>query len=221
MHLHGATPQSILESFREAVGPEGTVLFPLFNFDFTTGAPFDIRTTPSHMGALTEAARLHPDAVRSGHPIYSFATLGRHAQEFNVNNFSGYGADSPFAILRRLNGKISVLDLDDQNSMTFYHHVEEMHSVAYRYHKKFTGQYVDADGLRGERTYSLFVRHLDKGIATDVNRMGEALWEAGLYSGERPKQNIGLRTISANAMYQAVSEVIHTDRAQGLLYSIS
>lgn len=221
MQLHSATPQSVMESFREAVGPEGTVLFPLFNFDFTTGVPFDIRSTPSQMGALTEAARLHPGAIRSGHPIYSVAALGQHAQEFNVDNFSGYGADSPFGILRRLNGKISVLDLDDQNSMTFYHHVEEMHSVPYRFHKKFTSQYTGANGLTSERTYGLFVRNLDKGVKTDVNQMGEILWDERLYSGDRPKQDVGLRTISANAMYRAVSKVIDAGRAQGLLYSIS
>jgi aminoglycoside 3-N-acetyltransferase len=64
------TPQALMESFLEAAGPDGTVLFPLFNFDFTKGTPFDIRSTPSQMGALTEAARQYPGALRSGHPIY-------------------------------------------------------------------------------------------------------------------------------------------------------
>ena len=74
---HTLTPQLILDSFRQALGPEGTLLLPLFNFDFTKGVPFDMRTTPSQMGALTEAGRLTPGAVRTGHPIYSFAVLGR------------------------------------------------------------------------------------------------------------------------------------------------
>lgn len=220
LQTHNTTPQAAMESFLEAVGPDGTVLFPLFNFDFTKGVPFDIRSTPSQMGALTEAARLHPDALRSGHPIYSFAIIGPQAQKFNVDNFSGYGPDSPFAILRQLDGKIGVLDLEDQNSMTFYHHIEEMRGVSYRFHKKFTGQYTDANSVTSERTYGLFVRNLDKGVTTDVNPMGEILWEKGLYHGDRPKQGIGLRTISANAMYDAVSEVIKAGRALGLLYSI-
>ena len=220
LQTHNTTPQAVMESFLEAVGPDGTVLFPLFNFDFTKGVRFDIRSTPSQMGALTETARLHPDAVRSGHPIYSFAIIGPQAQKFNVDNYSGYGPDSPFAILRQLDGKIGVLDLEDQNSMTLYHHIEEMHGVPYRFHKKFTGQYTDANGVTSERTYGLFVRDLDKGVMTNVNPMGEILWENGLYHGDRPKQGIGLRTISANAMYDAVSEVIEAGRALGLLYSI-
>jgi aminoglycoside 3-N-acetyltransferase len=50
--------------------------------------------------------------------------------------------------------------------------------------------------------------------------MGEILWEQGLYSGSRPNEGIGLRTISARKMYASVSEVIKSDRAYGLLYSI-
>ena len=49
-----------VESFLQAVGDSGTVLFPLFNFGFSNGEPFDIRNTPSKMGKLTEAARLYP-----------------------------------------------------------------------------------------------------------------------------------------------------------------
>ncbi len=214
------TPQAVMESFLEAAGPEGTVLFPLFNFDFTKGTPFDIRSTPSQMGALTEAARQVPGAVRSGHPIYSFAVIGPQAKKFDVDNFSGYGPDSPFAILRQLNGKIAVLDLEDLNSMTFYHHIEEMHEVPYRFHKKFTAPYTNVNGATNERTYGLFVRNLEMGVLTDVNPMGEILWQKGLYHGDRPKQGPGLRTIYANEMFSAVSEVIKSGRAQGLLYSI-
>jgi aminoglycoside N3'-acetyltransferase len=57
------TPQAVMGSFLEAAGPDGTVLFPLFNFDFTKGTPFDIRSTPSQMGALTEAARQYPGRI--------------------------------------------------------------------------------------------------------------------------------------------------------------
>ena len=64
------SPTEILDSFLDAIGPTGTLLLPLFNFDFTNGVDFDIRNSPSQMGALTEAGRLHKDAVRTGHPIY-------------------------------------------------------------------------------------------------------------------------------------------------------
>jgi len=222
LKLRCADPRILLDTFLDALGPSGTLLLPLFNFDFTYGAPFDIRVTPSQMGALTEAGRLHPRAVRTGQPIYSFAAIGARARDFaEVNNRSGYGPDSPFALLRAMNGKIAVLDLDDQNSMTFYHHVEEMAGVPYRFFKAFTGAYTDAEGLRSVETYRLFVRDLAEGVRTDVNRCGALLWQAGLYRGEQPRIGAGLRTIEARALFDFTTDIIDSGRAEGLLYSIA
>jgi len=213
--------ETVLDSFLEALGPDGTLLLPLFNFDFTSGAPFDIRSTPSQMGALTEAGRLRPDAVRTGHPIYSFAVIGRQAERFRgAENFSGYGADSPFAMLRDLGGRISVLDLPDQHSMTFYHHVEEMKAAPWRYHKTFEGDYVGWDGLPTRRQFGLFVRDLEGGVVTDVDAMGELLWSRGLYQGDRPGEGSGLRLIDAGGLFDTVAEVIDQGRAEGLLYHL-
>jgi aminoglycoside 3-N-acetyltransferase len=215
------SPEMVLDSFLEAVGPSGTILLPLFNFDFAKGIPFDIRRTPSRMGALTEAGRVHPGAVRTGHPIYSFAAIGAKAERFRgVDNFSGYGEDSPFALLRELDGKIAVLDLADQDSVTFYHHVEEMHKVPYRYHKTFSGNYRDQCGKTAVRSYGLFVRDLEQGVLTHVNPAGELLWERGLYKGCRPREGSGLRVISARKMFDFVSSIILSGRAKGLLYAI-
>lgn len=215
------SPQDILDSFLKAVSNSGTLLLPLFNFDFSKGITFDIRNTPSHMGALTEAGRTHPLAIRTGHPIYSFAVIGAESQRFEkVNNFSGYGGDSPFAILREMGGKIAVLDLPDQNSMTYYHYVEEMHEVDYRYHKTFTGSYIDALGNTGPKTYGLFVRNIEKGVQTHVNPAGEIMWKSRLYSGYKPNEKSGLRVISSQQMYDFVSDIITSGKAENILYRI-
>ena len=212
----------VLDSFLQTLGEGGTLVLPLFNFDFTTGAPFDIRATASQMGPLTEAGRLHPRAVRTGHPIYSFAAIGAEADRFaGIENESGYGADSPFALLRSLGGRIGVLDLPDQQSMTFYHHVEEMRSVPWRFHKPFEGDYIGWDGLSQRRRFSLFVRNIEAGVTTDVDAMGEILWARGFYSGDRPGCGAGLRTIDAAALFEAVGAVIDEGAAEGLLYRIN
>ena len=211
----------ILNSFLNAVGPKGTLVLPLFNFDFTQGVAFDLHETPSHMGALTELARNHPNAIRTGHPIYSFAVIGANASIFDgTKNFSGYGKDSPFAILHELKGKIAVLDLPDQNSMTFYHYVEETCDVPYRYHKTFTALYKDTNGSFKKQTFGLFVRDIDAGVHTKVNPMGELLWDKGLYQGSRPKVGTGLRTIDAEALFDETKKIIDSGNAKGLLYDI-
>jgi len=216
-----ATPENVLKSFIAAVGDSGTLLFPLFNFGFSSGISFDIRTTPSQMGALSEAARLHPAAVRTAHPIYSFAVIGSQQKRFaQCENISGYAADSPFGLLKELGGKIALLDVHDQGAMTYYHHIEEMMRVDYRYSKSFTGNYTDEFGHTSSREYSLYVRDIARGVVTDVVNAGELLWQQGLYHGDRPNQKTGLRWIYATEMFDAISQLIKQNKAEGMLYRI-
>ena len=63
------------------------------------------------MGAFTEAGRPHKNVVRTSHPVYSFAVIGYRSNEVkDVDNQSGYSDDSPFGIIKRLDGKIASLD---------------------------------------------------------------------------------------------------------------
>ena len=100
--------------------------------------------------------------------------------------------------------------------MTFYHYVEEMLDVPYRYHKTFTGICFDAQGKSSERTCGLSVRDIEKGVHTHVDPMGELLWQQGLYSGSRPNQDSGLRVIYAETMFDATAKIIGDGRALGI-----
>ena len=51
----------------------------------------------------------------------------------NIDNISAYSRSSPFGLIHKLNGKIGILDLEEQTSMTFYHYIEEQEQVSYRY----------------------------------------------------------------------------------------
>ena len=218
---HKPSVSAILESFIQSVGEQGTLLFPLFNFDFTSGIQFDFRTTKSHMGALTEEARNHPNAVRTGHPVYSFCVIGEHASKFEgLDNVSGYGADSPFAMLRELDGKIAVLDIVENGSMTFHHHVEEMMSVNYRYMKYFEGDYIDSNGIKMNKSYSIYVRDLERKVETNLEPIGARLWEESIYKGDIPNTETGLRIANANEVFDFVSNVIAEGNALGNLYKI-
>ena len=216
-----ASPRLIIDSLVDQVGIEGTLLFPLFNFDFPQSRKFSMIATPSQMGAVTEFARLNYAGHRTGHPIYSFFAIGAQSEEFkDMKNKSGYGLDSPFAKVLELEGKIASVDLDDQNSMTMYHFVEEKMNVSYRYFKTFHGEYQNLSGETTQEEFLLFVRDLESGVRTDVNRMGEILWREKLYSGNRPGVGNGMRTIKAKDFVERTRREIVEGRALETLYSI-
>lgn len=210
---------TILDSFLDALGPQGTLVIPLFNFDFTSGIPFDAINTPSQMGSLSEKARFRCQGRRSGHPVYSFCAFGKYADEIHaIDNESAYSDDSPFGFIRRVSGKIASLDLEDQDSMTFYHHVEEILQVDYRSMKCFSCDYTDLSGSTKLASYSIYVRNIEKGILTYVNPSGEEMWINGIYRGDRAGVGSGLRTTSAQEFFDFVKTIINSGRAEGMLY---
>lgn len=215
------TPNIVYDSLIECIGHEGTLILPLFNFDFPNTKFFDLNKTPSQMGALTEVARNHPESVRTGHPIYSFSVRGKYSYLFNdIDNQSGYGQDSPFAILHKMDGKIASIGLSDQNSMTSYHYVEESNLVQYRYFKEFEGEYIDKNGFKSNKTYKLFVRKLENGVTTDVDRAMDFLWEQRLYKGDKFDQGFGMRTIKFTDFFNTIDLIIKKGEAINYLYSI-
>jgi len=212
-------PKLFFNAFSQAVGEEGTMIYPTFNFDFSDGNPYDIRNSPSQMGALSNYA-LRQSTFRTGHPVYSFVAFGAKAQQLcGVNNRSAYGIDSPFEMLKALDAKVAILNLPDQNSMTFYHHVEQLMEVPYRFHKDFTQPYTKFDGNTSSQTYSIFVRDIDSSVCTDVNPMGDFLWESGIYSGHRHTEGTGLRVARLQAIFKATANVIRSGKAEGMLFS--
>lgn len=214
------SPQMVYDSLLMAIGDEGTLVLPLFNFDFGESKFFDIRETPSQMGALTEIGRKDPKAVRTGHPIYSFSVRGKLAKEFEgIDNKSGYGEDSPFAKIQELNGKIAVIGLKDRNSMTSAHYVEEQMQVDFRYYKEFSGEYIDKDGNKSNRTYLLYVRDIENGVEqTDNDNLMDFYWSEGGYQGDKWDEGYGMRVITFADLYKLTVKLIKTGRADGHLY---
>jgi aminoglycoside 3-N-acetyltransferase len=67
-------PSALIDGVLDVIGPEGTLMVPTFNYSVL--AVFDPATTPGLTGAITEAVRTRPGAVRSLHPTHSVAALG-------------------------------------------------------------------------------------------------------------------------------------------------
>ncbi|NIS83323.1 MAG: hypothetical protein GTO14_24700 [Anaerolineales bacterium] len=152
--------ETVIDALVEAVAPDGTVLFPTFNFEsWTETHYFDIRETFSRMGVLTELARWRDDAIRTPHPIYSFAALGKGKDEFGAcDDVEAFGDNSVFARFHELNGMILSIGVEHRNSFTF--NIFAIHKAGghWRRIKEFSGIYVGFDGVPQIKTYSMFVR---------------------------------------------------------------
>jgi len=112
---------------------DGTLAMPLFSLDTSmyrsvrSGAVFDVRSSPSRMGAITEAFRHHPGVQRSLHPTHSVGAAGRRAAwlvEGHHTCGSNFGDGSPLGRLLSAGGLLMGLGTD-LGPVTFYHVLED------------------------------------------------------------------------------------------------
>lgn len=172
---------ALIDAFQAAVGPEGTLLFPVFTFEFSNHKYFDYRNTKGITGALGNAALRRPDFVRTQHPMHSFAVWGRDQQKLAaMDNRHSFGDDSPFGYCLTEHVRQIMLNTDYVHAMTFIHYAEAKYQVPYRFAKTFTGTYVDAQGNASQRSYDYAARYLEIEPEECFNRMGSILEQTGV-----------------------------------------
>ncbi len=157
------TCDDIINLLQEIVTPQGNLIFPTYNWDFCKGVTFDYHKTLSKTGALTQRALERGDFIRTKHPIYSFAVWGKDAKYLaSLEYTDSFGEDSIFGWFEKTQTKNLLIGLEAGLSETFIHFCEERVGVPYRFIKKFTADYIDKNGKKDTRTYTMNVRPLDK-----------------------------------------------------------
>ena len=212
-------PQTVIDAILEVVGEAGTLIMPTFNYDFLKGVPWDIRTSPSQMGVLTELVRSDPRAKRMHHAIYSMAAIGKNADELEAHRSSDcFGESSIFTKFREWDAKILILGLIYSKSITFLHHCEQMAGVDYRFLKEFSGQSIDAQGKPHQETYTMFVRDVERGVVLDFEPIG-ALLDSQVVSIRK----IGLgdvRLMKCRDVFRVAVDAMQKHEGPGLTYTL-
>jgi len=126
--------EAVMDALLEAVGPEGTVMVPTFNHG--RAEIFDVHTTPSTNGAITEALRKRPEARRSIHPTHPYAAIGRDAEELVAGHLHirTFDRKSPLGKLADKGGTVLLLGVG-MNVNTAAHIGEtmaEVHCLGFR-----------------------------------------------------------------------------------------
>jgi len=212
-------PQTVNDAILEVVGSKGTLIQPTFNYDFLKGVPWDIRTTPSQMGVVTEMLRVDPRAKRMFHPIYSMAAIGAHAEELAAHRTNDcFGETTIFKKFRDWDAKILILGLIYSKSITYLHHCEQAADVDYRFLKEFTGTAIDFDGKPQEVTFTMLVRDVERGVVLDFEPIG-ALLDSQVVNMKK----IGLgdvRLMKCKDVFRVAVKALKEHEGPGLTYVI-
>ena len=124
---------TVIDALLAAIAPGGTLAMPTFAggrmLDYVqSGVVFDVRTTPSHTGKITEVFRQREGVLRSLHPTHSVAALGPNAKRLTEGHERcpvALGPGSPFVRLIELGGKILCLGVEI-SYITSYHAFEDL-----------------------------------------------------------------------------------------------
>lgn len=215
-------PDTLVEMLKNLVGPEGTLLFPTFNWGFCKGETFDYARTPVKTGALSKAALKKEEFVRTKHPIYSFAVWGKSQKLLTeMDPRDSFGEGTVFEYMYEQDAKVLVIGLPALQGTTYLHHVEQMVGVPYRYNKEFCAPYVDKEGVTARKTYCMYVRDLEmnprhiNGFAP----LAEKMQEEGLIQTEQ-YCGVDFHLLRVRDLHEAVKEdILHNDSRNMYVYN--
>lgn len=173
----------IVQALLEALGSQGTLLMPALSYETVhAGSPFfDVRATPSCVGALQECFRTRPGTLRSVHPTHSACGVGLRAAELLSDHqldVTPCGPHSPFARLPQAGGQLLFIGcgLYPNTSM---HAIEERVEPPYLYSGLVDYRIRLADGSETRMTVR---RHNFRGYLQRYNRL-ELVQKQGLSKG--------------------------------------
>ncbi|MBN4077515.1 AAC(3) family N-acetyltransferase [bacterium AH-315-C20] len=151
-------PKTLVDALLELIGEEGTVLMPtspnnVFQLNYIRNTPnFDVRNSPSKLGAITEYFRKLPGARRSIHPTEPVSAIGALADYFtkdHLGEITPYTEKSPFYRLSEKEGKILYVGVTLAMAGTNLHTMEDAVDFKYPvYHTEiFDFEVIDYEGV--------------------------------------------------------------------------
>lgn len=203
-------PEAAIQGLLRALGPKGTLLMPALSYEHVLPARpyFDVRQTPSNVGAIPEFFRTRPGTQRSVHPTHSVCGVGPLTDVLlgdHLLDSTPCGPNSPFHLLPQYEGQILMLGcgLWPNTSM---HAIEELVEPPYLFGPPLSYQLVLDDGRMLDKTY---IRHDFYGWRQRYDRVEGILDEGALKRGSVLAAKVFL--IESQAMWDAVLKTMRQD----------
>ncbi len=187
-----------------------TLVFPTFTFSYGNREDFDVRTTPTKMGALNEFIRKLPEATRSVDPMMSVVAIGENKSILAIGGVKSLGEGSIFDNLHNTDGvKFLFLGTRLSECGTHMHYIEEHLRVPYRYDMDFYGKLTDYEGNTKQDHRVLYVKYRDV-IPCMKTEYEDMLIDKGVLIQKRLGDGY-LYTISEDDMYRELSASLKND----------
>jgi aminoglycoside 3-N-acetyltransferase len=190
----GGGAETVAKALVEVVAPRGTVFVPTFNFG---QHPWDPKTTPSVVGAVTEAFRHLAGAQRSLQCTHAVSAIGPRAADILADHehTHPFAVDSPIGKLWKLNAWVLLLGCG-HNSSSMIHVAEEAENVPYL-----------------NRTRIQYIIAGDQKFDVEVRRPGRS---NGFYKIDGPLRAknaiIGSKVGQADCMLMRAGDIVETAR---------
>ena len=133
-------PETLVSALKMVIGEKGNILMPTspnagLQLEYIRSLEaFDVKNSPSALGAITEYFRKLPNVKRSAHPTEPVACLGPDADlytEGHLGELTPYTDRSPFARISERGGKILYVGVTFDNAGTNLHTLED--AVDFKY----------------------------------------------------------------------------------------
>lgn len=205
---------AFIDSFSDALGEEGTLLIPAYNYDLENGDAFSVADTRPMTGALALAVMGAKGYLRTLHPLHSFFVRGKYASHLSeIKNISSFGPDSPFAWMLEKNILMVFAGTTVAEALTFTHFVEESEKVKYRKYQKLMIRYTDAQGNTSPELFSIFSKK--PGWTMQLDRLNRLL--SGRELKEYSINGIPFSAIRARDAYEVISRDICENGAASIV----
>lgn len=144
----------ILQSIKDRIGPEGTIICPTFSFDFMKTKFFNIQKSKSSLGYFENFFLNQRNVLRTKHPINSISILGKNKKiAYPCGNFS-FGENSPFSNFINYNVKFLNIGIKLKDTCTYIHHIEHLNGINHRFYKPTRGKIIDKGKSKTDTYYN-------------------------------------------------------------------
>lgn len=206
-------PEALLFSFQQAIGSQGSIFMPCFNYEFPKTRVALLSEQKCELGYWPEWFRTQSYVVRSGHPMFSICGLGPIAERVckpTTPEFHAFGEGSTFSRLIE-EDCILVLQGIGLKVATVVVQIEKMLGMQYRFDKPFFGRVTLTNDNEVEGNYFHYCFPMNNAYREDYSYLEKSLLKEGLLKLEYLGRSF-IMTIRMKQLYERIKLLTASSR---------